>query len=85
MAVQPDAPGGGLGSDLKAAAGLVAALDQVATPTILVSNEVGLGIVPENPLSRKFRDWPGWLHQQLAPAADLVVLMVAGLPLTLKK
>jgi adenosylcobinamide kinase/adenosylcobinamide-phosphate guanylyltransferase len=63
---------------------LLATLDRVATPTILVSNEVGLGIVPESPLSRKYRDWLGWLHQQVARAADLVVLVVAGLPMTLK-
>ncbi|MCX5892291.1 MAG: bifunctional adenosylcobinamide kinase/adenosylcobinamide-phosphate guanylyltransferase [Deltaproteobacteria bacterium] len=72
-------------ADLEAAGQrLVAALDGVATPTIFVSNEVGLGIVPEGPLSRKYRDWLGWLHQQVAQAADLVVLVVAGLPLTLK-
>jgi adenosylcobinamide kinase/adenosylcobinamide-phosphate guanylyltransferase len=69
-----------------AAAGrrLLAVLDQVATPTIFISNEVGLGIVPESPLARKYRDWLGWLHQRVAKAADLVVLVVAGLPLTLK-
>ena len=72
-------------ADLKAAGqSLLATLDRVATPTIFVSNEVGLGIVPESPLSRKYRDWLGWLHQQVARAADLVVLVVAGLPLTLK-
>jgi adenosylcobinamide kinase/adenosylcobinamide-phosphate guanylyltransferase len=63
---------------------LLALLDRVATPTIFISNEVGLGIVPESPLSRQYRDWLGWLHQQVAQAADLVVLVVAGLPLTLK-
>lgn len=63
---------------------LVETLKQTTTPTILVSNEVGWGIVPENRLSREFRDWAGWLHQQLAAASDLVVLLVAGLPLTLK-
>ncbi len=63
---------------------VVDALKNAATPTILVSNEVGWGIVPENPLAREFRDWAGWFHRQLAAAADLVVLMVAGLPLTLK-
>ncbi len=57
---------------------------QATAPTILVSNEVGWGIVPENPLAREFRDWAGWLHQLLAASADLVVLLVAGLPLTLK-
>jgi adenosylcobinamide kinase/adenosylcobinamide-phosphate guanylyltransferase len=63
---------------------LVAVLEEAATPTILVSNEVGLGIVPENHLAREFRDRLGWLHQQLARAADLVVLMVAGQPLMVK-
>jgi adenosylcobinamide kinase/adenosylcobinamide-phosphate guanylyltransferase len=63
---------------------LLALLDRVATPTIFISNEVGLGIVPESPLARQYRDWLGWLHQQVAEAADLVVLVVAGLPLVLK-
>lgn len=63
---------------------LAAALEKTAAPTILVSNEVGWGIVPDNPLAREFRDWAGWLHQRLAAVADLVVLLVAGLPLTLK-
>jgi adenosylcobinamide kinase/adenosylcobinamide-phosphate guanylyltransferase len=73
-------------ADIKAAGQrLLAVLEGVAIPTILISNEVGLGIVPESPLARKYRDWLGWLHQQVAQAADLVVLMVAGLPLILKK
>ncbi|MFZ2088414.1 MAG: bifunctional adenosylcobinamide kinase/adenosylcobinamide-phosphate guanylyltransferase, partial [Desulfobaccales bacterium] len=63
---------------------LAETIGQAATPIILVSNEVGWGIVPDNPLAREFRDWAGWLHQLLAAAADQVVLMVAGLPLTLK-
>ena len=63
---------------------LAEVLEQTATPTILISNEVGLGIVPENPLAREFRDLLGWLHQRLARTADLVVLMVAGLPLKIK-
>ena len=50
----------------------------------LVSNEVGGGIVPDNSLSRRFRDEAGRLHQRLAAAADSVVLVVAGLPLVLK-
>lgn len=71
--------------DIKAAGRrLLAVLDRVATPTIFISNEVGLGIVPEHPLSRKYRDWLGWLHQQVAQTADLVVLMVAGLPVKIK-
>ena len=76
---------GTVATDLeKACDRLVAWLEQTPTPTILVSNEVGLGIVPENPLAREFRDSLGWLHQRLATAADLVVLMVAGLPLMIK-
>lgn len=63
---------------------LTAALGGMMTPTILVSNEVGSGIVPDNPLAREFRDRAGWLHQKVAQVADLVVLTVAGLPLTLK-
>jgi len=63
---------------------LLRALEQISTPTVLISNEVGWGIVPENPLARAFRDRTGWLHQRLARVADLVVLVVAGLPLTIK-
>lgn len=51
---------------------------------IVVSNEVGLGIVPDNALSREFRDWLGIFNQRLAAEADTVYLMVAGLPLTIK-
>jgi len=71
-------------SDLAAAtAGLTAALDRAA-PTVLVSNEVGLGIVPDNALARRFRDAAGILHQQLAARASCVVFTVAGLPLFVK-
>jgi len=52
--------------------------------TIAVANEVGLGIVPETPLGRAFRDRAGALNQRLAAKADSVVLMVAGLPMTVK-
>ena len=63
---------------------LLAAFEKTATPVILISNEVGWGIVPENALARTFRDRAGRLHQQLAAAADLVALVVAGLPLVIK-
>ncbi len=73
------------GHDLPAALeALHAAVDARAAPTVLVSNEVGFGIVPEHALARAFRDEAGRLHQRVAARADLVVLMVAGLPLTVK-
>jgi adenosylcobinamide kinase/adenosylcobinamide-phosphate guanylyltransferase len=59
-------------------------LEKRTAPTFLVANEVGLGIVPDNKLARDFRDHAGRLHQRLAAHADRVVLMVAGLPLTVK-
>lgn len=73
------------GRDVEAeAAGLVQALGAVRFPVLLVSNEVGLGIVPENRLARDFRDHQGRLNQAIAAAADHVIFMAAGLPLILK-
>ena len=63
---------------------LLEVLKNTSTPAIFISNEVGWGIVPENALGRAFRDRAGRLHQCLAQLADLVVLVAAGLPLTLK-
>jgi hypothetical protein len=51
---------------------------------LLVSNEVGQSIVPDNPLARQFRDEAGRLHQAVASRCDRVIFVVAGLPLTLK-
>jgi adenosylcobinamide kinase / adenosylcobinamide-phosphate guanylyltransferase len=55
-----------------------------AAPTVLVANEVGYGLVPDHPLGRRFRDLQGLLNQRIAARADRVVLVVAGLPLTVK-
>jgi adenosylcobinamide kinase/adenosylcobinamide-phosphate guanylyltransferase len=65
-------------------AGLVASVGQFGGPVVFVSNEVGLGIVPDNALARRFRDLAGKLHQRLAEKADHVVLVTAGLPMKLK-
>jgi len=62
----------------------VASLADFAGTAILVSNETGMGVVPEHPLGRRFRDAQGFLNQQLAARADRVELIVAGLPLVLK-
>lgn len=63
---------------------LLALLPDLDVPLVMVSNEVGLGIVPDNALARAFRDHAGYLNQQLAATADRVVFLAAGLPLTLK-
>lgn len=63
---------------------LAAALPEVSSTVILVTNEVGSGIVPENRLARIFRDLAGEANQRLAAAADEAWLVVAGLPVKLK-
>lgn len=63
---------------------LCAALQTADGPVILVSNEIGLGLVPETPLGRRFRDAQGRLNQRVAEVAHRVTFVAAGLPLQLK-
>ena len=63
---------------------LIGAIKEHRGSCILVSNEVGLGIVPDNPLARKFRDLAGTLNQKVALAADEVYFTAAGIPLKIK-
>ena len=82
MAVERD--GGEVRHRRKIVARLEQALAARAGATVLVSNEVGLGIVPDNALARRFRDLQGVLNQRLAAQAPRVVMMVAGIPIAVK-
>ncbi len=73
------------GRDIAAeCAGLAAAVKAAPGRLVLVSNEVGLGIVPENRMAREFRDHAGRLHQQIAAIVPQVYFVAAGLPLKMK-
>ena len=63
---------------------LIESLRAAACPVILVTNEVGAGIVPDNSLARQFRDAVGQVNQQIAACADQVIWMVAGIPVKIK-
>ncbi len=63
---------------------LAQAIKELRGPAIFVSNELGLGIVPDNELGRRFRDAQGRLNQAVAAACEAVVLITAGLPMLLK-
>ncbi len=76
--------GGALHDVARLSAELQLALAQAPGPVVLVSNEIGLGVIPMGPAVRAFVDTLGSLHQQLAGACERVTLMVAGLPLTVK-
>jgi adenosylcobinamide kinase/adenosylcobinamide-phosphate guanylyltransferase len=64
---------------------LVKTMSRLDFHVIIVTNEVGWGIVPDNPLARQFRDLSGWANQRIAAAANEVVLTVAGIPTIVKK
>lgn len=65
-------------------AALCAALERQRSPVVLVTNELGLGIVPADRATRRFRDEHGWMNQAVAAIADEVWMAVSGLPLRLK-
>ncbi|MGH6799247.1 MAG: bifunctional adenosylcobinamide kinase/adenosylcobinamide-phosphate guanylyltransferase [Roseiarcus sp.] len=67
-----------------AVARLADAIGALAGPAILISNEVGMGLVPDHKLGREFRDWQGRANQEIARACDAAILVAAGLPLQLK-
>jgi adenosylcobinamide kinase/adenosylcobinamide-phosphate guanylyltransferase len=64
--------------------GLIEALREAAGPVVLVSNEVGSGIIPDNALARRFAEAQGLLNQRVAASVDRVVVMTAGIPLLVK-
>ncbi|MBM08257.1 MAG: bifunctional adenosylcobinamide kinase/adenosylcobinamide-phosphate guanylyltransferase [Magnetovibrio sp.] len=63
---------------------LLDTLQESAGPVVLVSNEIGLGVIPENELSRRFVDLQGEINQAVAQASDCVILVAAGLPIMMK-
>jgi adenosylcobinamide kinase/adenosylcobinamide-phosphate guanylyltransferase len=73
------------GGDADRATGrMLADVARIGAPVVMVSNEVGMGLVPETPLGRAFRDAQGRLNQRVAAAADRVDFVAAGLPIRLK-
>ena len=81
VALQPHACGARLGAGGRELADRPAPPEE---PVVLVTNEVGLGIVPDNALARSFRDAAGIMNQTIAAVADEVEFVVAGLPMKLK-
>ena len=63
---------------------LLESIANCSAPVVCVSNEIGLGMVPDNTLGRRFRDWQGQINQRFAAAANAVTFVAAGLPLVLK-
>jgi len=63
---------------------LIAMIREQKQDWIIISNEVGMGLVPAYQMGRVYRDWLGWANQRLAHEADKVILMVAGIPMIIK-
>ncbi|NCB01136.1 MAG: bifunctional adenosylcobinamide kinase/adenosylcobinamide-phosphate guanylyltransferase [Spirochaetia bacterium] len=63
---------------------LYRALEERKQPIIVISNEVGEGIVPENEMARHYRDMSGWMNQRVAKIADVVIKMTCGIPQIIK-
>ncbi len=82
--LRPDEERAAAGRVTAAVGDLLAALDETGATLVAVSNEVGLGVVPEYPLARLYRDQLGWANQRLARAAGSVYFLVAGYPLDVK-
>lgn len=72
------------GADSQMIGELTMTLGQQTMPVVLVTNELGQGIVPENEMTRRFRDRHGWMNQAVAEVADEVWMSVSGQPLRLK-
>ena len=72
------------GSHRKEVKQLLDALEESVAPLVMVSNEIGLGVIPENELSRQFVDLQGEINQAVAKVSDSVILVTAGLPIVMK-
>ena len=75
---------GGAAEALRRVEGFTASFEALRTPLIIVTNEVGMGIVPEHPLARSFRDLAGEANERIAASANEVYVTISGLPLRLK-
>ena len=75
---------GGASGALLRVAGFTESFQSLKTPLVIVTNEVGMGIVPEHPLARSFRDLAGEANEMIAARADEVYVTISGLPLKLK-
>lgn len=84
LMARPGAAACGAGAELPEVAAFLDALGRPPCDLVVVTNEVGLGIVPDNALAREFRDRAGRLNQAVAARADEVVLVVSGIPMVIK-